>query len=55
MHILTEGSGFPPVVIVPALGSSVSEWVRAQRAAAAGTAVCVYDRAGLGFPVKSMC
>ncbi len=49
MHILTEGSGSPMVVIIPALGSSVLEWVRVQRAAAAGTAVCVYDRAGLGW------
>lgn len=55
MHILTEGSGSQAVAIVRALGSSVLEWMRVQRPAADETAVCVYDRAGLGFPVKSTC
>lgn len=53
MHILTEGDGSPAVVIVPALASNALEWVRVQRAAASETTVMVYDRAGIGFPVKS--
>jgi hypothetical protein len=55
MHILAMGSGSPAVVIVPALGANVLEWVRVLRAATAETTVCAYDRAGLGFPVKSTC
>lgn len=54
MHILAEGTGSPAVVIVPALGSNVLEWVRVQRAVTE-TKVCLYDRAGIGFPVKSTC
>jgi pimeloyl-ACP methyl ester carboxylesterase len=49
LHILAEGAGSPAVVIVPALGSSVLEWIRVQRAAAGETAVCVVDRAGIGW------
>jgi pimeloyl-ACP methyl ester carboxylesterase len=49
MHVLVEGDGEPPVVIVPALGANVLEWVRVLRAASAETTVCAYDRAGLGF------
>jgi hypothetical protein len=55
MHILAAGEGTPAVVIVPALGTSVLEWVRIVRAVSAETTVCVYDRAGTGFPVKSTC
>jgi hypothetical protein len=53
MHRLATGEGTPAVVIIPALGSNVLEWVRVLRAASAETTVCAYDRAGLGFPVKS--
>jgi pimeloyl-ACP methyl ester carboxylesterase len=49
MHILAMGCGSPSVVIIPALGANVLEWVRVLRAASADTTVCVYDRAGLGF------
>jgi len=49
MHILTEGSGSPAVVIVPALAGNVLEWVRVQRAASAETQIVVYDRAGVGW------
>lgn len=49
MHILAEGDGSPAVVIVPALGSNVLEWVRVLRAASTETTVCAYDRAGLGW------
>ena len=49
MHILVEGGGEPPVVIIPALGANVLEWVRVLRAASAETSVCAYDRAGLGW------
>jgi pimeloyl-ACP methyl ester carboxylesterase len=49
MHILIAGEGSPAVAIIPALGSSVLEWVRVLRAASAETTVCAYDRAGLGW------
>jgi pimeloyl-ACP methyl ester carboxylesterase len=49
MHMLAMGSGSPAVVIVPALGANVLEWVRVLRAAAAETTVCAYDRAGFGW------
>ena len=49
MHILAMGSGSPAVVVVPALGANVLEWVRVMRAASAETTVCAYDRAGLGW------
>ena len=55
IHVLAKGEGTPAVVIVPALASNVLEWVRVQRAAATKTTVCVCDRAGVGFPVKSTC
>lgn len=55
IHLLAAGEGMPAVVIIPALGSNVLEWVRVQRAAAADTTVVVADRAGIGFPVKSTC
>ena len=41
-------SSFPRLSCA-ALGANVLEWVRVLRAASAGTTVCVYDRAGLGF------
>lgn len=49
LHILAMGDGSPAVVIVPALGANVLEWVRVMRAASAFTTVCAYDRAGLGW------
>lgn len=49
MHILAMGDGSPSVVIVPALGANVLEWVRVMRAASPETTVCAYDRAGLGW------
>jgi pimeloyl-ACP methyl ester carboxylesterase len=49
MHVLVEGNGEPPVVIIPALGANVLEWVRVLHAASAETTVCTYDRAGLGW------
>ena len=39
----------PAVVIIPALGSNVLEWVRVQRAAAADDDCRVADRAGMGW------
>jgi pimeloyl-ACP methyl ester carboxylesterase len=48
IHLLAMGEGSPAVVIVPALGSNVLEWVRVQRAAA-GTTVVVCDRPGIGW------
>jgi len=48
LHILCAGQGSPAVVVIPALGSPGSEWLEVQRAIAHETAVCVYDRAGLG-------
>jgi pimeloyl-ACP methyl ester carboxylesterase len=49
MHVLVEGIGDPPVVVIPALGGNVLEWVRVLRAASAETTVCAYDRSGLGW------
>jgi pimeloyl-ACP methyl ester carboxylesterase len=49
IHLLATGSGSPAVVIVPALGANVLEWVRVLRVASAETTVCAYDRAGLGW------
>ena len=43
------------VVISPALADNVLQWLGVLEAVAAGTQACVYDRAGVGFPVKSMC
>lgn len=51
MHLLSEGTGSPPVVIVPALADNVLGWARTLRAAApvSRTTVLVYDRAGCGW------
>ena len=54
VHLLEAGKG-PTVVIVPALGSGVLSWERFQRDLAPEMRVVVYDRAGVGFPVKSTC
>ena len=49
VHFLPMGDGAPAVVIFPALGSNVLEWVRVMRGASSVTTVCAYDRAGLGW------
>jgi pimeloyl-ACP methyl ester carboxylesterase len=49
LHILAMGGGSPAVVIIPALGANVLEWIRVMRAASAEATVCAYDRAGLGW------
>jgi pimeloyl-ACP methyl ester carboxylesterase len=49
LHFLPMGEGTPAVVIVPALGSNVLEWMRVLRGASPETTVCAYDRAGLGW------
>jgi pimeloyl-ACP methyl ester carboxylesterase len=49
LHIMCAGEGSPAVVIIPALGGSVREWLDVQQRLAQETAVCVYDRAGLGW------
>jgi hypothetical protein len=54
VHLLEAGKG-PTVVIVPALGSGVLSWEGFQRNLTAEMRVVVYDRAGIGFPVKSTC
>ena len=52
VHLLEAGKG---PTIVPALGSGVMSWERFQRDLAPEMRVVVYDRAGIGFPVKSTC
>lgn len=51
LHLVREGGGSPPVLIIPALSSSVAQWLRVQRRAAeeAKTTVYVYDRADVGW------
>jgi pimeloyl-ACP methyl ester carboxylesterase len=49
LHIKCAGEGRPPVVICPALGAATDEWADVQRMVAQETAVCVYDRGGLGY------
>lgn len=55
LHLYQEGVGDPPVVIIPALADNVLGWLDITRkaAAAASTAVCVYDRAGVGWSSES--
>ena len=55
IHLVEMGEGSPHVVIIPALADNVLPWLRVLEAAGAETQVCVYDRAGIGFPVKSTC
>jgi hypothetical protein len=40
IHFLPMGEGTPAVIIIPALGSNVLEWVRVLRSASIGTTVC---------------
>lgn len=49
LHLLEAGEGSPTVVIVPALGSNVLEWIHVQRELADISRVTVYDRAGIGW------
>ena len=49
LHMWREGSGTPPVVLIPALGGPAAEWADVQHELAVVTTVCVYDRAGLGW------
>lgn len=56
LHLLDMGTGSPAVVIVQALGANSLDFLGFYRdLAASGMRVIVYDRAGLGFPVKSTC
>jgi pimeloyl-ACP methyl ester carboxylesterase len=49
LHIRCAGEGTPGVVIIPAMGDTSAAWLAIQDAVAACTAVCVYDRPGLGW------
>lgn len=49
LHLWRTGKTGPPVVIIPALGAPAVEWIRVQRALGVDIAVCLYDRAGLGW------
>src|SRR6266568_9235585 len=55
LHLMTAGEGAPAVVIIPALADNVLQWLPVLEGVAAETRAIVYDRAGVGFPVKSMC
>ena len=55
LHLVEMGEGSPAVIIIPAVADNVLQWLRVAEGAAAETHVCVYDRAGIGFPVKSTC
>jgi pimeloyl-ACP methyl ester carboxylesterase len=49
LHLLCEGTGSPTVVLDAANQGTVSNWIWIQSELAAGTRVCAYDRAGLGW------
>ncbi len=49
LHLLEAGTGSPAVVIVPAIGGNVLDWLAFQRELAGDIRVCVYDRAGFGW------
>ena len=49
LHLLEAGAGSPAVVIVPAIGGNVLEWLAFHRELATDMRVCVYDRAGFGW------
>jgi hypothetical protein len=55
LHLVEMGEGTPAVVIIPALADNVLSWLPIAEAVATETLTCVYDRAEVGFPVKSMC
>lgn len=50
LHLWCEGEGPPTVVVLPCMGGPGLEWVGVQRALREhGVAVCLVDRAGLGW------
>lgn len=49
LHLRCVGSGTPTVIIIPALAGCGTDWLTVQDRLAAVTAVCVYDRPGLGW------
>jgi len=49
LHLVVMGAGSPTVVIVPAIGGNVLDWVAFQRELAGEARVCVYDRAAYGW------
>ncbi len=49
LHLTEDGTGSPAVVIMPALGGNVLEWMHVQRELAPEIRVCVADRAGIGW------
>jgi pimeloyl-ACP methyl ester carboxylesterase len=49
LHLFEAGEGTPTVVIIPALGSNVLEWLPTVQELEAETHICVYDRAGIGW------
>jgi pimeloyl-ACP methyl ester carboxylesterase len=49
LHIRCAGEGSPTVVIIPAIGGYSAAWLEVQDALARHTAVCTYDRPGLGW------
>lgn len=49
LHLYEAGTGSPPVVIVPALSSTVLEWMHIVHELQGDTRVCVYERAGTGW------
>ena len=50
LHLMDMGAGSPAVVIVPAVGGNVLDLLAFYRELASEMRVCVYDRAGFGFP-----
>jgi pimeloyl-ACP methyl ester carboxylesterase len=49
LHMLTEGSGRPVVVLESGIAASSLNWARLQKLAAGLTTVVSYDRAGFGW------
>jgi pimeloyl-ACP methyl ester carboxylesterase len=49
LHLVEMGEGSPAVVIIPALGDNVLQWLGVVEGSASETRVCVYDRAGIGW------
>jgi len=49
LHLTDAGTGSPAVVVVPAVGGNVLEWLAFQHELARDMRVCVYDRAGFGW------
>ncbi len=49
LHLFEAGEGAPAVVIVPALGDNVLQWLGIVHELSGETRVCVYDRAGIGW------